>query len=137
MRILFLGNNWVGWQVLKYLKEQEEKVVGLVIHPQGKRKFGEEIISTANVNGNQIIAGQTLRQPAVLEAIKALRPDIGLSILFDYVLRSEFLKLFGYNFDKNQGSVFIIFDQSQKGVGYLIDGYFRVSIQADHNTGLI
>jgi len=94
MRILFLGNNWVGWQVLKYLKEQEEKVVGLVIHPQGKRNFGEEIISTANVNGNQIIAGQTLRQPAVLEAIKALRPDIGLSILFDYVLRSEFLKLF-------------------------------------------
>lgn len=94
MRILFLGNSWVGWKVLKYLKEQDENIVGLVIHPQGKRKFGKEIISTANVNGNQIIEGQTLRQPEVLEAIKVLQPDIGLSILFDYVLKSEFLELF-------------------------------------------
>jgi methionyl-tRNA formyltransferase len=91
---VFLGNNWVGWQVLKFLKEQNENIVGLVVHPQGKRKFGKEIISAANVNGNRIIEGQTLRQPEVLEAIKTFQPDIGVSILFDYVLKTEFLALF-------------------------------------------
>ena len=34
-----------------------------------------------------------LKEPKVLEAIDALQPDIGLSILFDYILRSEFLEL--------------------------------------------
>jgi len=94
VRIVFLGNNWGGWQVLKFLKEQKENIAGLVIHPQGKSKFGKEIISAANVDGNRIIEGQTLRQPEVLEAIKTFQPDIGVSILFDYVLKPEFLALF-------------------------------------------
>ncbi len=94
MRIIFLGNNWVGWQVLKFLKEQKENIVGLVIHPQEKCKFRKEIIATANLNGNRIIEGQNLRQPSVLNAIKALQPDMGLSILFGYILRPEFLELF-------------------------------------------
>ncbi|MFC1821075.1 methionyl-tRNA formyltransferase [Thermodesulfobacteriota bacterium] len=94
MRIIFLGNNWVGWQVLQYLKEQKENIVGLVIHPQGKCKFRKEIIATANINSNRIIEGQNLRQPWVLDAVKALQPDMGLSILFDYILKPEFLGLF-------------------------------------------
>lgn len=94
MRILFLGNNWVGWQVIQWLKEQNEQLVGLVIHPPQKRKFGEEIVRSARVSPEYIFDGSQLCQPEVLEAIKVLRPDVGLSVFFGYILRPDFLDLF-------------------------------------------
>jgi methionyl-tRNA formyltransferase len=94
MRILFLGNNWVSWQVIHWLREQKEQIVGLVIHPSHKRKYGDEIIRSAQVSPAHIFDGSQLRQPDMLQAIKALRPDIGLSVLFGYILRPEILDLF-------------------------------------------
>lgn len=94
MRILFLGNNWVGWQIAQWLKEQNEQIVGLVIHPPQKRKYGDEIIRSAQVSPEYIFDGSRLRQPEVLEAIKVLRPDVGLSVFFGYILRPDFLDLF-------------------------------------------
>lgn len=94
MRILFLGNNWVSWQVVHWLKEQDELIMGLVMHPPHKRKYGDEIIRDAQVSPDHIFDGSQLHQPKVFELIKALQPDIGLSVLFDYILRPEFLDLF-------------------------------------------
>lgn len=94
MRILFLGNNWVGWQVVKWLGEQNEEIVGLVMHPPEKQKYGDEILKSADVDPAHIFDGSQLRQRETLEAIHALNPDIGLSILFDYILKPEFLTLF-------------------------------------------
>jgi methionyl-tRNA formyltransferase len=94
MRILFLGNNWVGWQVVKWLKEQNEQIVGLVIHPPEKQKYGDEIVKNAHVDLAHIFDGSQLCQRETLEAIKALQPDIGLSILFGHILKQEFLDLF-------------------------------------------
>jgi len=94
MRILYLGNNWVGWQVIRWLREQNEQIVGLVVHPPHKRKYGDEIIRSAQVSPAHIFDGAQLRQPEVLQAIRALRPDIGLSVLFGYILAPEVLDLF-------------------------------------------
>jgi methionyl-tRNA formyltransferase len=94
MRILFLGNNWVGFQVLKWLKEQNEQIIGLVMHPPEKRRYGEEIVKTAQLNFEHIFDGSELRQRDTLNAIKALQPDIGLSVLFGYILKPAFLGMF-------------------------------------------
>jgi len=94
MRILFLGNNWVGWQVLSWLREQNDQIVGLIVHPPHKGKYVDEIISSAKISPAVIFDGSQLSQPDTLQAIKALRPDIGLSVLFDYILQPEFLGLF-------------------------------------------
>jgi len=94
MRILFLGNNWVGWQIVKWLREQNEQIVGLVTHPPHKRKYGNEIIRCAEVDPDRIFDGSQLRQPEILRAIKALDPDIGLSVLFDYILAPKFIEIF-------------------------------------------
>lgn len=96
MRIVYLGNNWLGWQVLKWLVQQGENIVGLVIHPPSRQKFGAEILATAQLPASQVFYGSTLREANVLEAIRALKPDIGISILFGYIVRPEFLDLFPY-----------------------------------------
>ncbi|MCK4658014.1 MAG: formyl transferase [Phycisphaerae bacterium] len=94
MRIVFLGNNWVAWQVAHWLREQGEQIVGLVIHPPGKRKYVDEIISSTRVRPAEVFDGARLGEPEILEAIKALKADIALSVLFDYILGGEFIRLF-------------------------------------------
>ncbi len=93
MRILFFGNNWVGWQVIEWLREQGEDIVGLVIHPQAQRKYGEEIIHSAGLTTSSIFLGTDLRKPTTTAAIRALAPDIGISALFGYILQPDLLNL--------------------------------------------
>lgn len=94
MRIIYLANNRVGWQILSWLKEQGEEIVGLVVHPPHKQKYTEEMIETAGLPDECIFDGSRLREPQTLDAIQTLQPDIGLSILFDYILKPAFLHLF-------------------------------------------
>ena len=93
MRILFLGNNWLGWQIVRWLREQGEEIVGLVVHPFAKQRYGEEIINSASMDPDHIFDGSRLDKAETLEAIKHLRPELGISALFGYILRQDFLDL--------------------------------------------
>ena len=93
MRILFLGNNWVGWQVLKWLREQNEEIVGVVIHPPHKQKYVDEILTVADLPSRSVFDGSQLHRSEVMEAISKLGPDIGLSVLFDYLVKPEFIAM--------------------------------------------
>ena len=94
MRILFLGNNWVGLEVLKWLKQEGENVVGLIIHPEERRKYGEEIVGISGLASHQIFSGDALSDPQTMESIRNLEPSIGISALFGYILTNEFLSSF-------------------------------------------
>ncbi len=94
MRILYLGNNWIGWQVLKWLKEQGEEIVGLVVPAPNRQKYVGEMKQVAGLPAHQIFDGSQLAKAEVQEAIQGLRPDLGLSVLFCYLLKPEFLRIF-------------------------------------------
>jgi methionyl-tRNA formyltransferase len=95
MRVLFMGNNWVGWQVVQWLRGQNVELAGLVLHPPKKRKYGDEIIAAAGVSPERIFDGSTLRQPETMQAISALSPDLAISIYFGYILKPELIDIFG------------------------------------------
>ena len=94
MRILLLANNRVGWQIAAWVKERGDDVVGLVLHPQHRRKYGDEIAKSVGVSADCIFDGARLRQPETVDAIRRLNADIGLSVLFGYILRSDFVRIF-------------------------------------------
>jgi methionyl-tRNA formyltransferase len=94
MRLVCFVNNWTGWQVLDYLQDQEDEIVGLVLHPAAKRTYGDEILGTCDPGPDAVFDGSTLRDPEVVEAIADLEPDLGVSVLFDYILRRPMLDLF-------------------------------------------
>lgn len=94
MRILYLGNNWLGWQVLAWLRQQGEELAGLVLHPESKRKLGSEIIKAAGPSETPVFDGSRLREPEVLAAVRRCQADIAISVLFNYILKPEFLALF-------------------------------------------
>jgi methionyl-tRNA formyltransferase len=93
MRILFLGNNWTGWQIARWLREQQENIVGVVVHPAHKEKHREEIIQSAGVPADAVFDGARLQDPETLSAIQRLQPDIAVSVFFGYILRPPFLSL--------------------------------------------
>jgi methionyl-tRNA formyltransferase len=91
MRILFLGNNWLGWQVLRWLKERREEIVGIVLHPPHRRRYGNELVALAD--DIPIFDGSRLREPAVLDSIRERNFDIAVSVLFGYILQPDLLAL--------------------------------------------
>ena len=94
MRVLFMGNNWVGWQVATWLHQQEAEVVGAVLHPSDRQKYGPELQRCFEEWNVPIFDASTLRTPATLDAIRALDADLGLSIFFGYILKPAFLGIF-------------------------------------------
>lgn len=94
MRILYLGNNWLGWKVLEWLTEQDEEVVGLVTHPPGRSKHDAAMRGAVGLPENRVFDGAALQEPEVLQMIEELEPDIGVSVLFGYILKPAFLDLF-------------------------------------------
>jgi methionyl-tRNA formyltransferase len=95
MRVLFMGNGWVGWQVVDWLRQQPQaELVGLVVHPPHKQRYVDEIITAASIDPKKVFDGSTLSQPETIEAIAGLRPELGLSIYFGYILSPGFISLF-------------------------------------------
>ncbi len=96
MRILFFGNNWAAWQIIEWLRTQQaegDEIVGLVLHPDQKRKYGDEILSSAALPPSQVFDGSRLNDPAQIEALRALGAEIGVSVFFGYILRQPILEL--------------------------------------------
>ena len=93
MRILFFGNNWIAWKIVSWLKEINEEIVGLVLHPEDKQKFRDEIIESSGVEIPYIFNGQDLRKSKTIEGIRCLRPDFGISAFFGYILEPKVIDL--------------------------------------------
>jgi methionyl-tRNA formyltransferase len=93
MRILFLGNNWLGWQSLKWLRERNEDVVGVVLHPESRAKYRAEIAHEV-AGSSEVFDASQLKDSSVLQRVRTLRADIAVSVLFGYILRADFIESF-------------------------------------------
>ncbi|HTS35716.1 MAG TPA: formyltransferase family protein [Candidatus Solibacter sp.] len=93
MRILFLGNNWLGWQSLKWLRERGDEIVGVAVHPDKRAKYRSEIVR--EITGScELFDGSQLKDPGVLQRIRSVHADIAVSVLFGYILGTDFLESF-------------------------------------------
>jgi methionyl-tRNA formyltransferase len=84
----------VGWEILSWLKKENENVVGLIVHSPEKQKYGEKILSVFNFSEDKIFYGNSLNEPKTLDAIRHLQPDIAISVYFGYIFKKPFLDLF-------------------------------------------
>src|SRR5262249_8890160 len=94
VRIFFMGNNWLGWRALGWLRAQGANVVGLALHPPERRRRGDEILAEAGLSPEQVFDASQLRDPVVQRRVAALGADIGLSVMLGYVLAPDFLSVF-------------------------------------------
>ncbi|MEM9666371.1 MAG: formyltransferase family protein, partial [Bacteroidota bacterium] len=92
MKVLLFVNGWVGWQVARWLARQDAEVVGLVLHPAGRRRYGREI--EAAFPDVPRLDGAALRTPEARAAVEALQPVMGLSIYFGYLFEPALISCF-------------------------------------------
>ena len=93
MRVLFLGNNWVAWQTLQWMVTRGEDIAGLVMHPAEKQKFGSQILEASGLDDRHVLEATQLRTDKGREFVRDRRPDIGVSVLFDYLLDHPLLDM--------------------------------------------
>jgi len=94
MRIVCLCNNWLGWQVLQWLSDQGQEIVGIVVHPAGQGKCLYQIPSIAEKTGCVVLEDSAISRPEGLEQIRSWKADMAVSVLFRNMLRKPFLDLF-------------------------------------------
>jgi len=98
MRIFLLGNNQAALRVIRWLAVENESITGLAVHgPNSNPRFVDEIVEASGVEPDRVFDGAHLGEPAILEAIAALEPDLAISVFFGYLLKDSFLKLFRGN----------------------------------------
>ncbi len=94
MKIAYMGNGFVGWKILEWLESRGEDIACLIIHPRNKRKYGGKILNTISLPESRIFMGDSLREEEVIESIRDIEPDVGLSVYFGYILEGEFIDMF-------------------------------------------
>ncbi len=93
MRLICLVNNHLGWQALEFLREQAQ-IVAVVVDPPERMKYQAEILASARAAGALIIPAARLREPEGIESIRRLNAAMGVSVMFGYLLRPDFLDSF-------------------------------------------
>lgn len=96
MTYVYLANGRLGLEVLRWLIEQGDPPVGLVVHPPERQKFGLEILAVAGLPSEHAIEGPALRTPGGLAWLKAHEPQWLVSVLFGYILTPEVLAVPAY-----------------------------------------
>lgn len=95
MRIFLLCNNWLGWQVLRWLqKQKDDEIVGLAVHPEIRSKYGNEIRLEVAGTNCLVFDGSRLKETCIIDQVRKQEADIAVSVLFAYVLSGEFISLF-------------------------------------------
>lgn len=95
-RIVFLGNNQLAVRVLKYLISQPQQLTGLVVHPRGRAKRRNKLLQLAKLPKTRILQGDLINDPETIKQIKALEPDVLVSVMFGYILKKEILSVAKY-----------------------------------------
>lgn len=91
MSVVLFANNRVGWRVAELLAPE---LSALVIHPEGRRRFTDEIVAAAGLPEDRVFEAPGLSSPEVRSALLALAPQVGVSALFGYLLRPDTLAIF-------------------------------------------
>ncbi len=94
MRVFYMGNNWLGWKVLEWTSGTDDEIVGMAVHPEDSATYAEQMENAAGLPERRVFDGSKLRDEEVVESIRALDPDVGVSVLFGYILRPSFLDIF-------------------------------------------
>src|SRR5438105_11217012 len=94
MRIVYFANNRVGLEVLRWLRARGEDVVALVVHPHEQQRLRGDIEALADLPRDRVFEAPALARPEVIAALRDLKPDLGLSVFFGYILRAPLLEMF-------------------------------------------
>jgi len=94
MRIVYFANGPVALDILRFLREAGEEIVGLVLHEPEAQRLGDEIRAASGLDDDAVFTAGQLGAQTTIDAIATLGADIGYSALFAHILKPAMLGLF-------------------------------------------
>lgn len=95
MQVVAFANNRVGFEVVRWIVESSDsQLVGLVLHPEDKRAYGERIRKVSQLQDDRVLLAPELGDEQGLRRLKGWRGDVGLSLYFGYILKPEVFRSF-------------------------------------------
>jgi methionyl-tRNA formyltransferase len=95
MKFVAFVNNRLGYEVLRWLAEHHDHAAAIVVHPESRAKYRQEILGIAREMNAAVFDASTLQEPSTIAGLRSVGAELGLSVLFGYVLDRELLGLFG------------------------------------------
>lgn len=92
LRVIYHFNNVLGESVFHYLVRKKENIVGVVVHPE--RYLSRETECRLQSMSIPVFDGSMLEDPGTVQAIKDLKPGIGLSVCFGYIFKQPYINFF-------------------------------------------
>jgi methionyl-tRNA formyltransferase len=90
MRIVYMGNGWLGYACLNYLSLiRYEEIIGLVIHPEPNLDDSTSLVNL----GVRVFDGSIINERNIVQQIRKLKPDLIVCINFGYILGKEIIKI--------------------------------------------
>ena len=94
MKIFILADNIIGREVVKFLKNKGENIVGIAIHPKKYQNKSKEILKLSK-NISTFRLGKKISK-INLKKIRLLKPDIILVVYWRFLLNKQFINISKY-----------------------------------------
>ena len=91
MNFIYMANGRVGFEILRWLAGRGDHPAAIVIHPQARARFRDEILSSTNLGPEHILEGSALRSAEGVAWLANHEPDWFVSVYFGYILNSQAL----------------------------------------------
>jgi len=93
-RVILFANHLLGKSLIQYLKqEQQENIVGLVVHPPHQSHSRDDIVEIADMNASDILSPDTLEDEWISNWIKERQPDVICSFWSSYIFTKEIIDM--------------------------------------------
>ena len=94
MKYVYMANNRLGLDVARWLASHAFQPVALIVHPPTRSSYRDEIVAAFGLPADRVFDGSSFQDSGPRARLASLEPDLGLSVLFDYLLSPETLAMF-------------------------------------------
>ena len=81
VKIILMIDYYNGYKIAKYLKDLNENIIALCVHPKNKegilnKGYTKKIIELLNLPKSKVFNGEKINDKKTIEKIRKLKPDI-------------------------------------------------------------
>jgi len=89
MKIFLFVDGWIGAQVLRHLRSQNENIIGIAVHPPSTRNNFDEIIKNSKLPEDNIHTVGKNPNERFVDYLTNINPDIILVVSWTYILKKN------------------------------------------------
>jgi methionyl-tRNA formyltransferase len=93
MRVLVFADNIYGANMVKYLVDSGENIIGIALHRKETQHNINDIVEYSKLSSDKIIISTQMKDPEFIHEVVNLKPDIIVCAYWGYILPHEIISI--------------------------------------------